>query len=77
MSTSYRPIACALHDEFEIAVMHKKPISIRWHDEKGGINQGVVLAKDLLVKNKEEFLLVVTRDKNELCIRLDKITLLA
>ena len=66
MQTLYRPIACALHDEFEIAVMRKKSISIQWRDEKGGINQGVVLAKDLLVKNKEEFLLVVTPDKNEL-----------
>ena len=76
MPTPYQPIACSLHDEFEIAIMYRKPITIKWQVD-GEFHKEVVLAKDLLVKNKEEFLVVKTRGNKELCIRLDKITLLA
>lgn len=76
MTNPYKPIACSLHDEYEIAIMHKKRISIKWLDDNGAHHTEKVLAKDILVKNKEEFLVVNTQDNKVLCLRLDKITLL-
>lgn len=75
MTLPYIPIDCALHDEYEIAVMHKKPLQIKWLDENGQQHTEKVLPKDVLVKNKEEFLVANTSDNREICIRLDRITL--
>ena len=76
MINPYRPIDCALHDEYELAIMHKKMLSIRWSDDSGEQHVATILAKDILVKDKQEFLLAETQDDKQLCIRLDKITLL-
>lgn len=76
MASTYHPIACALHDEYELAVIHKKHLSIRWLDDLGKLHVAKVLAKDILVKNKEEFLIAEMPANKELCIRLDKIVLL-
>jgi len=76
MTEPYKPISCSLHDEYEIAIMHKKYLSIRWLDENGETHLGNVLAKDIIVKDKQEFLIVAAQDNHDLCIRLDKITLL-
>ena len=77
MNKHYKPIACSLHDEYEIAIMHRKYLNIKWFDDDTGVNYtDKVLPIDLLVKNKKEFLVVNTQDNRELCIRLDKITLL-
>lgn len=77
MNTSYIPIACSLHDGYEIAIMKKSRINIKWITESGDLRHEAVLPIDLLVKNKEEFLVVVDQSDNELRIRLDKITLLS
>lgn len=74
MNNPYIPIACALHDEYEIAIMHKKKLNILWSDD--GPHTAEVLPKDILVKDKQEFLVAETQDGKDLCIRLDKITLL-
>ena len=80
MTNPYKPIACSLHDEYEIAIMHKKHLNIKWLDDKGESHTDKVFPKDILLKNREEFLVARTHDRaqdnKELCIRLDKITLL-
>ena len=76
MTDPYKPIACSLHDEYEIAIMHKKHLSIKWVDADGDCRSNKILPKDLLVKNKEEFLVAITPDEKVLHIRLDKITIL-
>jgi len=58
MNKPYQPILCALHDEFEIAIMHKKTLDIQYLDNSGSSFRDTVLPLDLLVKNKEEYLLV-------------------
>lgn len=79
MASPYQPISCAQHDEYEIAIMQKKIISIKWRDDNGEYHKENVLPKDIMVKNREEFLLAHThenaQDNKALCIRLDKITL--
>jgi transcriptional antiterminator Rof (Rho-off) len=76
MNEPYQPVSCALHDEYEIAIMHKKHLTIKWSDDNGNQHTDKVLPIDTMVKNKEEFLIANTQDNEELCIRLDKITLL-
>ena len=76
MTKPYAPIACALHDEYEIAIMHGKHLTIRWLDGTGAYHTDKILPKDILVKDKEEFLVVDTQDAKALRIRLDMITIL-
>ena len=76
MTTVYKPIACALHDEYEIAIMHKKQLNIKWIDEAEQEHNANVRPTDILVKDKQEFLIARTQDGEVLCIRLDKIFLL-
>ncbi len=71
----YQPIACALHDEYEIAIMHKKQLKIRWSDNNED-HTARVLPQDILVKDGQEFLMAESEDKKQYCIRLDRITLL-
>ena len=76
MTTAYKPIACVLHDEYEIAIMHKKQLNIKWIDESGQAHKANVRATDILVKDKQEFLIARTQDGEVLCLRLDNIFLL-
>ena len=75
MTDPYEPIACSMHDEYEIAIMHKKHLTIAWLDDNGVRHSDKVLPKDILVKDKEEFLVANTQDNKVLRIRLDKITI--
>jgi transcriptional antiterminator Rof (Rho-off) len=76
MTKPYQPIPCALHDQYEIAIMHKKHLRIRWSNDEGEPYSETILPKDILVKDKQEFLLADGKDGEALCIRLDKITIL-
>ncbi|MBT8119526.1 MAG: hypothetical protein KJN89_07390 [Gammaproteobacteria bacterium] len=76
MTEPYQPIPCALHDEYEIAIMHKKHLRIEWSSEVGEQHTENVRPKDILVKDKQEFLVADGEDGEALCIRLDKITIL-
>jgi transcriptional antiterminator Rof (Rho-off) len=76
MTKPYKPIACSLHDVYEIAIMQKKHLNIKWTDDSDEQHTVKVLPKDILVKNKEEFLVANTQGNKELCIRLDRIALL-
>ena len=76
MTKPYQPIPCALHDEYEIAIMHKKHLRIKWSDDRDEQHTGDVLPKDILVKDKQEFLVADAENGEALCIRLDNITIL-
>lgn len=75
MDKPYQPIACALHDEYEIAIMHKKPLKIRWSDNDE-VHSARLQPKDIQVKDGQEFLIAASEDGKQYCIRLDRITLL-
>jgi len=76
MSESYIPIACAQYDGYEIAIMHKKHLRIKWSDDSGEQHTENILPKDIRVKDKQEFLIAEVVDGEAICVRLDKITLL-
>jgi len=75
--TDYKPIACALHDHYEIAIMHKQVMHIVWQDETGDRHEADVLPVDIRVADGEEFLVVKPVDvelgSESLEIRLDRI----
>lgn len=77
MTDSYQPIACSLHDEYEIAIMQKKTLELQWFDENGVGNSGEVLPVDIRVQDKQEFLVVQTKGNKTVTIRLDRIKILS
>jgi len=75
MTDQYRPIACALHDEYEIAIMRRQKIRITWLDDSGCSHDSLVLPLDTRVDNGEEFLIAEQESGERLSIRLDRITI--
>jgi Rho-binding antiterminator len=69
----YTPIACDLHSEYELAIMHRRSMMLTWQDENNEIQTAALLPLDLITRDKQEFLLA--RDNNNVTceIRLDKI----
>jgi len=70
----YKPIACSLHDEYEVAIMQKKSLNIRWRDDSGMSYRDEIMPEDIVVKDRQEFLVAKTKAGNILTIRLDKIS---
>ncbi len=71
---TYIPIDCSLHDTYEIAIMHKQQLNLKWKDEAGNRFEEVVLPVDIEVKNGEEHLLVKSGHSSAIQrIRLDRI----
>lgn len=73
MATSeYTPISCALHSEYELAIMHKKRLRLRWQDGDQMHNLDITPV-DLTTRDNAEFLLGKNESGQPVEIRLDKI----
>ncbi|MBT3308034.1 MAG: transcriptional antiterminator, Rof [Gammaproteobacteria bacterium] len=72
-STDYIPISCARHSEYELAIMHRSLLQLRWEMEDGSITSDQLLPIDLTTRKQGEFLLARTPQQQEIEIRLDKI----
>lgn len=57
MST-YRPIGCDLHSQYELAIIRGGKITLSWEDEQGGKHRAKVIPTDIFSKNHAEFLRV-------------------
>ena len=68
----YAPIACARYSEYEVAILHRQKLHLRWHDANVHYDQ-VVLPLDLKTINHEEFLICRGDGDETLSIRLDRI----
>ncbi|MBT32160.1 MAG: hypothetical protein CMO01_21070 [Thalassobius sp.] len=66
----YQPVNCGFYDYFEAAITLKKKVSISYLNTIGELVTEEVTPIDLLIKNKEEFLVLADGKK----IRLDQIT---
>jgi Rho-binding antiterminator len=68
----YTPIGCDNYSEYELAIMHRQRLHLRWRDDNVVYDQ-TVLPLDLKTAQHEEFL--VCRDDNGAThtIRLDRI----
>jgi transcriptional antiterminator Rof (Rho-off) len=70
--TDYRPISCATHSEYELIIMHKQKLRLRWA-EGNVIHEEIVQPLDLQTRAHQEFLICRTQGAQTVSIRLDHI----
>lgn len=68
----YAPIGCARYSEYEVAILHRQKLRLRWREDNV-FHEQVVLPIDLKTLNHEEFLIARDGQGQQLCIRLDRI----
>ena len=70
----YQPIACGLYSEYEVAIMHRETLRLRWRDSEGMDHIDRVVPTDLQTRNHCEYLIATDcADGSHLEIRLDRI----
>lgn len=72
--TDYHPIACGLYSQYELAIMHRTPLTLCWRDMNGLSHLETLLPEDLETRNGEEFLVLRNGAGEQLKVRLDRIT---
>lgn len=72
MSDAYAPIPCALYSEYELTILRRRRLRLRWREDNV-IHARVVLPLDLETRHHQEFLLGRTEHGEHLRIRLDRI----
>ncbi|MBI3571014.1 MAG: transcriptional antiterminator, Rof [Gammaproteobacteria bacterium] len=68
----YSPIACTRYSEYEVAILHRQKLHLRWREDNVHYDQ-VVLPLDLKTINHEEFLICRGSQGEIQSIRLDRI----
>lgn len=71
--TDYQPISCALYSQYEVAVLHRTPLRVRWRDAAGVVHLETLTPEDLETRNGEEFLLAHTAAGEPRRVRLDQL----
>ncbi len=69
----YRPIACGLHELYQLAAIRRALLDIRWDNESGGSEQRRLRVLDVFTRDKAEFLSGETLAGEHYQIRLDRI----
>jgi Rho-binding antiterminator len=71
----YTPIDCALYSRYEVAILHRTPLQLRWRDEAGRVHDERVIARDLQIRDHGEYLIVASGngDGEPFAVRLDQI----
>jgi Rho-binding antiterminator len=68
----YRPIACDLYSEFEVAILHRQRLRLRWVEDNV-IHDQTVTPIDLQTRQHAEFLVCRVGDTAPFAVRLDRI----
>lgn len=71
--TDYVTIDCALHSEYELAILHAKRLRISWCQPDGQLHVDVLQPRDLKTRDHEEYLIAEQNDSQQLELRLDHI----
>lgn len=69
----YRPIACRVYAELELAIMRHVPLRIAWRTDSGRYSLETLEPQDVQVRCRAEYLLARGRDGRQRNIRLDRI----
>ncbi len=70
----YVPIACGEHSRFELAIMRRWRLRLRWRDEHGESHLATLLPRDLETREGAEFMLAESIAQGDgVRIRLDRI----
>jgi len=73
MSDEYIPIDCDVYERYELAIMHRQTLFIRWRDAGGMTHLEHLRPTDLRARGGEEFLHTQTATGEERVLRLDSI----
>ena len=71
--SDYTPIPCGLYSEYEVAILHRDILRLRWRDESGMDHIDRVTPTDLLTRDHCEYLIAENSEGKVLEIRLDRI----
>ena len=71
--SKYKPIACGLHEYYQLAVMKHASLDLVWMDDAGRKQSGRGRSKDVYTHAKAEYLLAEFDGLGEVSIRLDRI----
>ncbi len=72
--TAYQPVSCADHSAWELAIMHRTPLTLRWHSGSGETLVMTLQPLDLRAeRGVGEFLIARDEAGQEHRIRLDRI----
>jgi Rho-binding antiterminator len=71
-TSDYRPIPCARYSEYELAILHRQKLRLRWR-EGNVIHEEIVVPLDLRTREHQEFLICRSQNGVELMLRLDHI----
>ena len=72
INTDYKPVSCASYDQYEIAIMHGRPLRLTWQEDNVIYDQ-VVTPLNLRTTQGEEFLILRTATGEPREVRLDHI----
>lgn len=72
LSKPYVPIGCDRYSEYELAIMHRQKLRLRWRDDNVIYEQDV-LPTNLKTADHEEFLICRGDDGTVHTVRLDRI----
>ena len=72
--TDYQPIACGLYSRYELAIMHRIPLTLCWRGGDGLDHLETLLPQDLETCNGEEFLVLQKACGEQIRVRLDRIS---
>ncbi|MCP4993824.1 MAG: transcriptional antiterminator, Rof [Gammaproteobacteria bacterium] len=75
--TPYVPIDCGIHSTYEVAILNRKWVEVKWCDENGDIHASTLLPKDLITRDGGEFLQLQDETGQSEEIRLDRIESIA
>jgi len=73
MSDQYKPVSCAIHSEYELAIMHNQSLHITWQDSNNEHQTLFAIPDDLFTRDHAEYLLITDVTGTQLELRLDKI----
>jgi len=69
----HTPVDCDLHERYELAIMHRETLFIRWRDADGLTHLEHLRPFDLRARAGEEFLFARTISGEERVLKLDAI----
>ncbi|MCO6441114.1 MAG: transcriptional antiterminator, Rof [Nitrococcus mobilis] len=72
--TDYRPVACKIYAELELAILRRRMLRIGWRDSDGTRRLAALWPRNLVTRSHEEYLIAKGMDGGRLEIRLDRIT---
>ncbi|OOG25985.1 transcriptional antiterminator, Rof [Thioalkalivibrio denitrificans] len=73
MKREYTPIPCALYSEYELAILRRRTLRVRWKDRYGMDRVETLKPVDLRTRRHAEFMIARNQLGQQRVLRLDRI----